>query len=274
MAKEETKRIATTLRIAAAASLAGALNAIRSDLLQLGVTEIDIYQGSSGYLAGRLLGEYDPLSADIFFPAAWFPMEDLIDPEAAGFIGRSPLVDEDDVCNVLGNKLVLIKNKNPLPCPINGFADVTYCNTVAVGTQIFVAIPYSYPLGSPTGIPYNVPAGRYAKAAFRYFGRWGFVKNHATFTDMWNVTQVLNAVANASGPAIGVVYETDAISRPSDVEIIDYAPPCVNSSIIYPIAPLLNSDVSLGILESVINFIKGPGMIHFTNRGFIDLNQA
>ena len=272
--KIERNGTPTTVTITAAASLAGALNAMKPELLgpPYFVDEVDIYQGSSGYLAGRLLGAIQPqLFADIFFPAAWFPMEDLIDPVAAGFPGP-PLVIGSTVSPVLGNKLVLIKNKNAgwsTRPAITGFEDVTYCNTVAVGTQIFVAIPYNY-----NDVAYNVPAGRYAKTTFQYFGNWGFVKNHATFTNMWNVTQVLNAVANAGGPAIGVVYKTDALSRPNDVEIIACAPPCVNSSIIYPIAPLLNSDVDELILESVINFIKGPGMIHFTSRGFIDLNQV
>ena len=267
MSKEEKRNTPTIVRIAAAASLVDALEAMKPDLLRLyGVEEIDIYQGSSGYLAARIIA--GTINADIFFPAASFPMQDLIDEE---------LVLASAVRNVLGNKLVLIKNKvadwSNRPA-ITGFGNVQCANTVAVGTKIFVAIPYNYPIGDPNGLAYNVPAGRYAKATFQHFHNWDFVEAHATFTDMWNVRQVLNAVADCPTPAVGVVYETDALYSPrsSCVSIIDTAPSAINNSIIYPIAPIVDN-VGAGIVESVINFIRCDGLHHFTDRGFIDRTQ-
>jgi len=88
---------------------------------------------------------------------------------------------------------------------------------------------------------------------------------------MFNVRQVLNAVAANTEPALGVVYKTDANSPAgANVEIIATAPSFVNNSIIYPVAPIENA-ANPGEANDFIEFLKDKGIEYFEELGFRSL---
>jgi len=265
--------IPVTLRVAIAASLAPAMSDmkpyLKAHFLQLGydINEIDIEQGSSGYLVNRMLpGEDLHGIIDIFISAAPYPMDDLEEAE---------LVDPGNRHNMLRNTLVLIKGTQSLPCAINNFGMVTEANTPDV--DIYIPEPKT----GRNGTPYNVPAGRYARDAFKSYGNWAFAGRWAHREDsggqpIYNVRRALHLVSTATGPAIGTVYATDCLSDPN-VSMIAVAPPEVNNRIIYPIAPLENSPLAAAhgttLLNNIVNYMRTPGQgmgLHFfTDRGFI-----
>ena len=255
-----SKSSGTSVTIAAAASLTDALNDAKKEIKKkLDIKEIDIYQGASGYLAGRILGTppLEPLIADLFFSANLASMEEL--DEAERIVEYTPL---------LGNTLVLIRNNVDPLTSITGFGSLNFSNTIAQGVQIFVADPADY----GDGTPMNVPAGIYARSTFRLAGNWRFIRRHATFAGMWNVRYVLSAVANCAGPAVGVVYLTDAMTQASKVTVIAQAPSCINNSIIYPLGIIANGPgvgADTEKVEDLYNFLcSEDGLKYFRNRGF------
>jgi len=253
--------MATQVKIAAAASLADALHNMEDELLELDIEEVEIFEGSSGYIVDRITGTLEPrIYPHIFMSAATYPMGDLI---AAGYVSAA------NVTNLLGNDLVLIKNKNhALPVAISSFGEVTAANTA--GVSIYIPQPYGN---------YNVPAGRYARDAFTIAGNWdNFVNNPVHFqdpdgNDIFNVRRALELVAESDGPAIGVVYRTDAMAN-DNVEIIAVADQSVNDSIIYPLAPINQERLPAGervpqeLVNDFVNFLKGAGLHYFTDLGF------
>ena len=234
------------------------------------ITGLNVQGGSSGALARQMLTAANP--PDVFLPAS---NQDPINVLTGAI---PPLVTPANVVPLLRNNLVLIGNSlytpSPAPGPINSFAQVTAANTVNQGVQVFVANP---------GSPYYVPAGVYAQAAFEDFDPdiWndnnnGGVANFATIATMEDVTMVLNSVINATtpppnpvaAPAIGAVYATDAASQNNKVKIIAIAPPTVDATIIYPVAPVNTGTNKAGATE-FINFVQTPAaMTFFTNYGF------
>jgi molybdate transport system substrate-binding protein len=85
------------------------------------------------------------------------------------------------------------------------------------------------------GNPKTVPAGRYAEEVFTNAGITEAVRPKLVFAE--NVRQVLDYVARAEIDA-GVVYATDAASRPQDVKVAAVAPAGSHKPVIYPIAVL------------------------------------
>jgi len=254
--------MATRVKIAAAASLTDALQNMKAELLQLGIEEVEIFQDSSGYIVSRIIGESEPrIYPHIFMSAAIYPMNELI---AAGYVSAAA-----DVTNLLGNDLVLIKNKNhALPVAINSFGEVTAANTA--GVSIYIPQPEG---------DFKVPAGRYARDAFTIAGNWdSFVNNPVHFQDsngedIYNVRRALKLVAESGSSAIGVVYRTDAMVN-DNVEIIAVADQSVNDSIIYPLAPINQNMLPVEertdpiLVTAFVNFLKGAGLHYFTKLGF------
>jgi molybdate transport system substrate-binding protein len=82
------------------------------------------------------------------------------------------------------------------------------------------------------GNPKTVPAGRYAEEIFQYYKLLDAIKDKFIFTE--NVRQVLDYVARGEVDA-GVVYATDAATRPKEVRIVATAPEQSHKPVIYPI---------------------------------------
>ena len=223
---------------------------------------------SSGYLAQLILNPQGVALPDVFVSAATDPMDDLV---AAGKVASQ-------YAKILRNSLVLIKKRSvALPVTIVNFGQVTAANTNGVG--IYIANPAS---------PDLVPAGIYAQQAFTYFGSAvaNFAMGSNNTNGMTDVTKVLAAVGGASGPAIGVVYATDAVSSdvatnpqppvPNSnlVEIIAVAPYSVNDDIIYPAAALTGlSSTQAAAAQAFVNFLASPAALpSFIKWGFIPYN--
>ena len=72
------------------------------------------------------------------------------------------------------------------------------------------------------GNPKTVPAGRYAMEVFNHFKIADAIKDKLILAE--NVRQVLDYVARGEVDA-GLVYQTDAMTRPQEVQVIAAAPP-------------------------------------------------
>ena len=83
------------------------------------------------------------------------------------------------------------------------------------------------------GNPKTVPAGRYAEEVFQYYKILDTIKEKFVLTE--NVRQVLDYVARGEVDA-GVVYSTDAMTRPKEVSLVATAPEQSHKPVIYPIA--------------------------------------
>ncbi|HET6515516.1 MAG TPA: molybdate ABC transporter substrate-binding protein [Thermodesulfovibrionales bacterium] len=79
----------------------------------------------------------------------------------------------------------------------------------------------------------TVPAGRYAEEVFHYYRIFDTIKDRLILTE--NVRQALDYVARGEVDA-GVVYATDAMTRPKEVSIVATAPEESHKPVVYPIA--------------------------------------
>ncbi|MEW5745946.1 MAG: molybdate ABC transporter substrate-binding protein [Nitrospirota bacterium] len=83
------------------------------------------------------------------------------------------------------------------------------------------------------GNPKTAPVGRYAEEVFRYYRIFDAVEDKLVLAG--NVRQVLDYVARGEVDA-GVVYATDAMTRPKEVRGIATAPAQSHKPVLYPLA--------------------------------------
>lgn len=83
------------------------------------------------------------------------------------------------------------------------------------------------------GNPKTVPAGRYAEEIFRHYRILDSIKGKCILTE--NVRQALDYVTRGEVDA-GVVYSTDAMTRPKELRIAATAQTESHRPVIYPIA--------------------------------------
>lgn len=158
---------------------------------------------SSGKLQTQI---EEGLEADVFLSAAKAQMENL-DEEG--------LILSDSIVELLENEIVVITPKDS-PLKIESFEDIVKADTIALGD------------------PASVPAGQYAKEALTNLDVWEEAESKASFGT--NVTEVLNWVAEGSADA-GIVYATDAATRPDEVVVAASAPEgSLGEPVIYPAA--------------------------------------
>jgi molybdate transport system substrate-binding protein len=86
--------------------------------------------------------------------------------------------------------------------------------------------------------PKTGPAGRYAEEVFAGTGITNLVRLKLVYAE--NVRQVLDYVARGEVDA-GVVYATDAMTRPQEVTLVAAAPPGSHKPVVYPIAVIKSS---------------------------------
>jgi molybdate transport system substrate-binding protein len=104
-----------------------------------------------------------------------------------------------------------------------------------IALRIAPGFPLAQALGSgrlAMGNPASVPAGAYARAALTALGVWGDVQGRIVATE--NVRAALAFVARGEA-ALGIVYETDAMSEPR-VRILDVFPAETHPPIVYAFA--------------------------------------
>ena len=86
--------------------------------------------------------------------------------------------------------------------------------------------------------PASVPAGMYAEQVLKHFRVWDAIKDKLVFGE--SVRQVLDYVARGEVDA-GMVFSTDALTRPKDVTVTMKAPEVSHVAVIYPIAIVKNT---------------------------------
>lgn len=173
---------------------------------------------SSGDLVKQI---QNGLGANVFMSAGNKQMDTLI---------NDSLVDNSSDVKFLENKLVLIVPADS-DSNITSFEDLKDVNgTIAIGD------------------PESVPAGQYANESLHNLGIWDDVEPKLSYAT--DVTAVLNQVAQGSAE-YGLVYATDAKSN-DDVKIVCEAPEDSLKTIVYPVAPLKdsqNDDATMKFME-------------------------
>ena len=115
------------------------------------------------------------------------------------------------------------------------------------------------------GNPRTVPAGRYADEVFQSLKLSGAIRDKLVLAE--NVRQVLDYVARGEVDA-GVVYATDATTRPQEVTIVATAPKGSHKPILYPIAVVKGSK-SENAARAFISFVRsGEGRKILEKFGF------
>ena len=178
--------------------------------------------GASGDLKAQIRGG---APVDVFASAAEKDMDDLV---------KEGLVLTKTKIDFAANSLVLIAPASS-KLAIASFADLTKpeVKKIAVGN------------------PETVPAGRYTYDVFHSLKIYDAIKDKCILAE--NVRQVLDYTARDEVDA-GVVYMTDAITRPDQVKVVVTAPADTHKPIRYPIAVVKGSQ-KVAVAKKFVAFI-------------------
>jgi molybdate transport system substrate-binding protein len=253
------------IKIAAAASLVNGLGDVIAAFKEIPAYEdYDVtvpWYGSSGNLARRILGlpGYDPIDPDVFISASEGAMDVV---ENGGKMAAGTRFD------FIANRLVIIRNSNASSVEVSQFSDVSPNNATLANAHIWIANPYE---------PDFVPAGIYSESAFKAVEHWGYVYGKALLanpsTIAPDVQLTLAGVSGDGSPAIGVVYNSDAVNEPA-VTIIADAGPAINNTIIYPAAQISQTSQDDDEISNFLAFLDNPDNVArdiFIAKGFRSL---
>jgi molybdate transport system substrate-binding protein len=115
------------------------------------------------------------------------------------------------------------------------------------------------------GNPKTVPAGRYGEEVLRYYGVLDSLRERLVFAE--NVRQVLDYVARGEVDA-GVVYATDAMTRPKEVAVVATAPEGSHKPILYPIAVIKGTKSESAARGFVLLVVSPEGRKILERHGF------
>lgn len=226
----------TGITVFAAASLAESLQELAAAYQKQTGIPVHVSLASSGMLA-RQIGA--GAKADVFISAGVAWMDDL----------------EQRHLILPGTRRVLVTNRLVLIAPAGS----------AVTLKLGPNAPVVAALRSgrlAVADPDNVPAGRYAKAAFTSLGIWKELEPHLVRAE--NVRAALMSVARGEAP-LGVVYATDARAEPR-VRVLDTFPESSHPPIVYPM-PLVSG--ASGISSGIESFLESPAAVAvFAKAGF------
>jgi molybdate transport system substrate-binding protein len=115
------------------------------------------------------------------------------------------------------------------------------------------------------GNPKTVPAGRYAMEVIAYYKLADVIQDKLVLAE--NVRQVLDYVSRGEVEA-GLIYQTDAMIRPQEVQVVTAAPSESHKPVVYPVA-LIKGAVNEAEANEFIALILSPeGQILLQNYGF------
>ena len=159
--------------------------------------------GASGDMMAQIKGG---APVDVFASAALKDMDAL---------DNDGLIIKDSRANFVSNAIVLIRPASS-KIQIAAFEDLkkSEIKKIAIGN------------------PASVPAGRYADQVLQFLKLSDAIKDKLVFAE--NVRQVLDYVARNEADA-GVVYSTDAKTRPQEVTVVAAAPEGSHKPVLYPI---------------------------------------
>jgi molybdate transport system substrate-binding protein len=199
-------------------------------------TKITFNFGASGDLMAQIKGG---APVDVFASAAQKDMDAL---------DHDGLIVKDSRSNFVSNAVVLIR-----PVFENG----------TIGSFEDLKKPEVKKIA--IGNPRSVPAGRYADEALHFLKLSDAIKDRIIYAE--NVRQVLDYVARNEVDA-GVVYATDAKTRPREVAVVVAAPEGSHKPILYPIGVVKNAKNEKAA-RSFISFVRSKeGMNILERYGF------
>jgi molybdate transport system substrate-binding protein len=196
---------ADTVTVFAAASLREALEANARAFEARSGHKVVVAHAASSALARQVEAG---APAELFLSA---------DVEWVAYLEAKGLLAAGSRRDLLGNELVLVAPAaSKVQLRLEPGADVA---AALGGKRIALANPDA------------VPAGKYARAAFRALGAWGAIEARVAAAD--NVRAALALVARGEVP-LGVVYRTDALAE-KGVRIVDVFPASSHPAIVYPL---------------------------------------
>ncbi len=120
------------------------------------------------------------------------------------------------------------------------------------------------------GNPKTVPAGRYATEVLNYFKLADAIKDKLVLAE--NVRQVLDYVARGEVEA-GLVYQTDAITRPQEVQVLAAAPTESHTPVVYPLALIKGVANEAAARDFVALVLSAEGQALLQKYGFKTVSQ-
>lgn len=226
----------------AAASMKNALDNADAAFTKETGKEVTVSYAASGPLAKQL---ENGAPADVFISA---------DTNWMDYVAGKKLIKDDSRTNLLGNKLVLVAEKDKAkPVDIKHGMDLA-----ALLGDGRLAI----------GQPESVPAGKYGKAALEKLGVWSSVEKKVAGAE--SVRAALALVSRGEAP-YGIVYQTDVSADPG-VAVVGTFPADSHPPIIYPIAitaTSTNPDV-----QAYFDYLKSAKAVpFFEHEGFTVLKK-
>lgn len=218
----------TTITVAAAASLADALNEMAGDF-QAANPDIDVRFtfGASGTLQ-RQIEQGAPI--DIFISAGAQQMDTLV---TKGLIGR------DTVKPLARNEVVLaVRAENGVV--LDSFEDLTRGDITKIAM----------------GNPKTVPAGQYGKQVLDYYQIYEKVQLKLVFAE--DVRQALAMLTTGNADA-GIVYKTDALGN-KNVKIAVVAPQGSHQDVVYSVG-LVNESNNSAAARKWIDYTISPNSL-------------
>jgi molybdate transport system substrate-binding protein len=192
--------------------------------------------GASGDLARQIIAG---APVDVFASASQRDMNAV--QEKSGIQGRSRI-------DFTGNGIVLIQPKKA-DTRIDSFEDLTEAAVERIAL----------------GNPQSVPAGTYGAECLKYLEVYKSLQPKLILCE--HVRQVLDYTARGEVDA-GLVYATDAQSRPQDVRIVARAPAGSHRPIVYPIAVVKGSPIP-HLAEAFVEFVMSKeGQAILAGHGF------
>nr|WP_024889277.1 molybdate ABC transporter substrate-binding protein [Luteimonas huabeiensis] len=229
---------AQPLTVFAAASLKEAMDAAAAAYEAEAGQPVQVSYAASSALA-RQIEQGAP--ADVFVSA---------DLEWMDWLQARDLVDVATRRELLGNTLVLVAPASGDTSPVELAPGADLVGRLRGGC-IALALTES------------VPAGKYAKAAFRSLGLWDALAPHVAEGD--SVRAALMLVARGEAP-LGVVYGSDAQAEPA-VRVVATFPEDSHPPIVYPVARLARSPHPQA--AAFVDWLETPpAQAIFRERGF------
>jgi len=203
--------------------------------------KVNINFGSSGALAKQILSG---APVDVYASAA---QKDMNDVDKAGLLSPGTRAD------FARNGMVLVQPRQA-HVKLAAFSDLTKLEVKKIAV----------------GNPKTVPAGRYAMEVLQYYKIADALKDKLVLAE--NVRQVLDYVARGEVDA-GLVYPTDAMTRPQEVQVIATAPPASHKPVVYPLALLKDAPHAAVGKEFIATVLSPTGQEMLKKNGFIPVSS-
>ena len=215
-----------TLTVFAAASMKGSLDTVAALYEKKSGVKVAISFAASSALAKQI---EQAAPADLFLSA---------DTRWMSYLTDKGLVKKEEVVKLLGNRLVLVAEKNS---SITLKIEKGFALAAALGDSRLAM-----------GEVRSVPAGKYGKEALEFYDVWKDVKSRIAGAE--NVRAALQLVTLGEAP-LGIVYATDALAAPR-LSVLGIFPPASHPAVTYPFAQTRRAEGNAGA-RALLGFLTG-----------------